>query len=112
MRAVQAAFDLFHGFVCGCRAHFGFGASAKPLCGVCTQLDVRVGARIQQRLAVSIGHNEIHTLKVGFDHVVDSVPARAANPNNNNAGFQFDHHGLTSSQLHVAVASPEVAAHA
>ncbi|MEZ4768343.1 MAG: hypothetical protein R2844_07945 [Caldilineales bacterium] len=51
-------------------------ADAQPLRGVC----------IQQRLGISVHHNEFHTLNACFDHPVHGIAAAAANTNHANLG--------------------------
>jgi hypothetical protein len=44
-----------------------------------------------QSLTIGVGNKKINTLKIGIDHVVDSVASGTANTNNGDTGAQFLH---------------------
>jgi hypothetical protein len=67
------------------------------------ELDLARRGRELQRLRVGVAGNELAADQVGADHVVDRVPAGAADPDDGDAGLklllvfrdaQIDHHAL------------------
>ncbi len=81
--------DLIPAFFGGGPAHFGVGPCPEAFGDTDAKLDdaLRLGER--QGLRIGIGHDEVHTVQAGFDHVVDGIAASTANTEHGDAGLEF-----------------------
>ncbi len=55
-----------------------------------TQLDAALAERLRQGLGIRIGDDEIDAFQILLDHVVDGVPARAADTDNGDLGLELE----------------------
>ena len=95
----------------GATAHFRIGAGPEPLGQGVADLDLDLGLAGVQRLAVRVGHDEVHALEAFLDHRIDRVAAAAADTDglDPSSGIYRVHHfkhGTSSFyQLHYSVRS-------
>ena len=76
--AFQEARDLVGIFEGGVAAHVGIRPGAEPLRQLQAQLDFHRCRRRPQRLAVGVGHDELHARELSGDHAGDRVAAPAS----------------------------------
>ena len=88
----------FDAFLGGGAADIRFRSGAESLGDRRAELDLAAGKRMCQRLAVGVGDQEIDSVKVGIDHVVDGIAAGAANTDHGDARAKFLH-GLRNGQV-------------
>lgn len=89
VRAADLFNDVFERFLGSDAADVRPGAGTETLSYRDAQLNAAVRERLGNRLRIGVGNNEFYTLKLGTDHVVDGVAARAANSDHGNPRTQF-----------------------
>ena len=83
--AIKVTIQIVRGFLRRGTPDIGFRPGAKPLRDVRAKLHTAIGLAVRQLLRVGIGDNEIHTLQIEGDHVVDGVGPATAHPDHGNA---------------------------
>jgi hypothetical protein len=89
MGAFKMEADFLERFFGRAGADFGARPGAETAGGLKAKLQLQFGARAGKGLRIGIGDDELDTLKVGFDHVVDGVAASPAYAKDNDFGSQF-----------------------
>ena len=89
MRARKVVDDLLDALFGSGGADRGARACAQTFGHFDAQLHAVLGLRLLQRLRVGVGHDEINTVKLLFDHVIDRVAACPANTEDGDTGFQI-----------------------
>ena len=89
MRAGKVVDDLLNAFFGSRCANAGTGTRAQTFGNLDAQLDAVFGLCLLQRLSVGVGHDEINTIKLLLDHVVDRVAACPTNTKDGDTGFQI-----------------------
>src|SRR5262249_22317394 len=89
MDSIKMGADFVNRFFGSRGANIGLGASAKAFGDPHAQLYDAAGARRGKRLRIRVGDDEFDPFNAAFDHIVHSVAARTANPDDGNARPQL-----------------------
>ena len=87
--ACQMIENFVQGLLGGSATNFRTRARTQTLGNRRAQLNFSVGGGLPERLGIRIRHHEINAFEVGLNHVVDGVPAGAADADNGDPGFQI-----------------------
>ena len=91
--AGQMVADFLDGFLGGRTADLGLRSGPEPFGHLQAHLDDAFGLGARQRLGIGIGHDEIDPDEARDDHVVDRIPAGAADSADHDAGLEFAQFG-------------------
>ncbi len=101
MRARQMVNDLLNGFFSGGSPDRGTCPRPQTFGHFDTELNAIFRFGLLERLRIGVRHDEVNTVQLFFDHVVDRVTTCTTNTENGDTGFKVFLTGHRKVECHV-----------